>query len=1645
MEKPLFTPGEDKKSHPGPSSESSAGTQRASTPNGTLLSSIATTIKPPDPRLATPYTPSNHRACIVVIDTRPRPRRLSPLRPAHDEVQDRETHGIDAMDAQVIVDAVTAKLSAEPDGLAAEPEGIRSAATGTPNGIRSSPPMLAQDVLMAVDRPKPTAGDAGEKSDSEAETIVLPGKDGHSPSKTRKPIKHEDRSEDEEMRDAFTDSKSRGDSSRSDLNVGNPSMTTATSLGKRKRPKFGIGANDSAHLGNSSGLSSVPTSPVATTRSSLSKPAASDSEVSRSPSPRSRSRSTVRDKAKSVDRALSRRREYTTGSGDEDETELRTFGEQASSVTDHRTNRPKGGNDTNPRKRTRSKSPHGHSHKRSLSTQLPPKPSHGLSNKKKRIPAPLQSTEYHSDESSASGNSHPRSSRLRNLTAPITGDSAISPAKMPPHKKHVNSSGQTLLAIACGRNKLEVVKQRYGERPEDLNLADNAENTPLHTASLMGYEDVVKFLLSTGRCELDCVNSDRDTPLHDAVDNGHWEVVKLLLDAGANPAKPNLAGNKPRDLIDDDHKTEEGEDSDAREERLETNRQLKEMRVAIDAASAKFVGNRRGSEDHQMHGNGDGRMSLPRESPRQTPPANELQNFGLPNRKGTARSRMKTKESNLWTGYGVPELQSAASEGDLETISRVLGVNDNIDDARTLYNAARGGHDGAINLLFALGSFSSDPPELDGVPPDQCTPILAAIGKDSHLEVIKLFLGRPDFDPTRLINGETYHEIAKRRNGPYWQEEEQLLKEAFIAYKKSHKASPGKSRSPGTRRDGREPERDARRVPRSEDQQTPRTHKRSTSNPKTRENEPLKTQNRSTSIGQPKDGQNASKRGPGRPRKEGQPTSGAISDRETSPHAPPRQKSSQSRKSESDAAATSETEPAAKPRRKLVSGKEFRGERELEKQRRASFVSNASAASVKDKRERGPSDTKLEKLDGRASPGLARMGKNSGSAHHDRDQAASDKERARPHKRDDSKDRLSAIRGESPVKRARKSETPPRSGMQEVSPAYHLDGPQQKKQKLAGDATSGHQTDSSSPEYRPAVAKSILPRENTSVKSNSDAKSVTPRPSQKYSGASEYSRELHLDTTSTYPIKPGLSAPTSAPESNSRKLKESTEQRPSKDSRNERTTITKTKVEEEESFRQAQIQRGKREAEAEAIRQKTIAEERERVERERVERERVERERVEQEKIEREKIERDREARLAKERAEREAEETRQNEEKRQREEERRQREEADRKERQRLEEEERETRAMEQRQQLYLEQERRKKEEADRRHAAQAEQKRADQERAEKERREARLARLPMLLRWFDQAFDSPGGHQFAEIVPYFKRIVGYRYDTIRPEFTGQTVGREQWMLNTHAAILLGEQDLKLSRFSAWDRVSLSINQKKAIWSTHNSQFLLYDGLLPLRKALPRPEGSQNEIIQKNKSLFLDLDLFMVKVSEFMFIVPTIPHLRDVELKVEYRELQEPQTPDTVGQPQNLQKWRSDPETVAGQETIPAPKFYRNGDLVRQGRDMTRILKHPPPLDTFPRREGISRVHESDPDYEEQCRKQRLPGYRSSSTSSTNHPRSAEPHTNGMTPPRSDQSKSLNGGSPTRSSESDAHMINGLPNGISNGGSPPPPSSITE
>ncbi len=94
-----------------------------------------------------------------------------------------------------------------------------------------------------------------------------------------------------------------------------------------------------------------------------------------------------------------------------------------------------------------------------------------------------------------------------------------------------------------------------------------------------------------------------------------------------------------------------------------------------------------------------------------------------------------------------------------------------------------------MNLLMALGQADPDPPF--SVSNDHSSPILAAIGGE-NIKVVKLLVDQSmdRFDPTRRFKGETYYEIARKRRGPNWIEEEQILKDAYDSYMKNYKQLP---------------------------------------------------------------------------------------------------------------------------------------------------------------------------------------------------------------------------------------------------------------------------------------------------------------------------------------------------------------------------------------------------------------------------------------------------------------------------------------------------------------------------------------------------------------------------------------------------------------------------------------------------------------------------------------------------------------------------------------------------------------------------------------------------------------------------------------------------------------------------------------
>lgn len=111
--------------------------------------------------------------------------------------------------------------------------------------------------------------------------------------------------------------------------------------------------------------------------------------------------------------------------------------------------------------------------------------------------------------------------------------------------------------------------------------------------------------------------------------------------------------------------------------------------------------------------------------------------------------------------------------------------------------------------------------------------------------------------------------------------------------------------------------------------------------------------------------------------------------------------------------------------------------------------------------------------------------------------------------------------------------------------------------------------------------------------------------------------------------------------------------------------------------------------------------------------------------------------------------------------------------------------------------------------------------------------------------------------------------------------------------------------------------------------------------------------------------------MSDLLYTVPNIPHLRNVKLAVEYRELLESEE-QAVGW-KSAQKWKQDPGADRFFGFAPRSKYYVNGEMV--GEDVParhRTSKTPFPEARVPRR-GLVQVFPGDPDYERICLDQGL------------------------------------------------------------------------
>ncbi|KAG5914970.1 hypothetical protein E4U42_000216 [Claviceps africana] len=1467
-------------------------------------------------------------------------------------------------------------------------------------------------------------GQAVEDRDSDAETIVLPGKDGHSPSKARK-VRQEDKSESDG--DPFKGKSANGHAKvdhDGDKVAASASGIRPDEYARQKRLTVPVSAGSSATKNHrprhkdaaSSGLSSAPTSPphhrhqnplVGRRRSDAAQSSPSDSEIS---AQRPSKKTTLRDKLKSGERLPSQKRKSLKFDSD-DESDFRKARPPRTTSVGVDSGRHKHSRSSHQKHNNRdaSHSPPPPQHRRSTSFQLHSQlsSSNGPGSKKRR-PPPLQSTDYQTDESSNGDSAHPRSSKLRSLTTAAAADNNASPAKMGPHKKHLDAHGQTLLARACARGEYDGAKQRLRERPEDLNVADYAGNTPLQIAAINGCEDIVKLLIDAG-CNLDCVNYDKDTPLLDAVDNGHLGVVNLLLDAGVNPRKANVNGEEPIDRV-----TKDTDNAD-------------EIRAALMRAKKRAGERRRTSEDRHSHTDyPDARDSHAPDSPRHSPAA---ASGNTSRRSGTVRST-KTRNDLLYMPLDDKTLRQAAGRGDEETVARILQVKEGYDDPESMVAAARGGHDLVIQLLLGLGGANADPGPVTSLPAEFATPILAAIGQE-NIKVVELLLEQHGFDPTRRFKGETYYEIARRRQGTNWKEEEHLLKNAYDEYKRSHK-DMSKTKSPVGRR---ERERISRREDVMEEMKSTKRHLASESKEsglkrKLSKLDASSEKGRSNSRSNNKGDDEFRKKTPARPRKE---VSG-VSDRELSPAL----SHIKGRRPESDVAGMSSEGEAAKPRRKLISKGELRGERD--KQKRTSSHKEPSS----------PRENRGDDVSEKARPS---------ERYHDRAKALKRDESSKDcppsdgppkrHRTSMSPERPSDVDKEShevPAKRrrldadsheCRTKRIASEDGRQRKSSSSR-DGsvrptstPGQKERDgnskrdsdtrpLPSAASSGERPIHVKDEDVDVPMTDLVPNKAAETRDEAKAKLEAARAKSKASEEEVAAKARKAEEDQRRAEAEKLKK--KKKEEDDRRIEEGKKKRQQEEEAKKREEQEEAEAKKRKEQEEAETKKRKEQEEAEAKKRKEQEEAEAKKRKEQEEAEAKKRKEQEEAEVKKRKEQEEAEAKKRKEREERErlyasqreeevkrkrAEEEKRKEEQRRREEEKKKEEEKEKEEEQRKRREEEELKQREEKERKHREdEERRRKEQLQREAAEEARRQREEEERKERERRDrahreemerkraareaelkrireeqerVRLDKLPPLLQWLDK---HPG-LKTTVIADKFKNMLGVRYDTIRPAFNGTSEGREQWVLNTHVALLLGEKDLDLSRYTAWERVPVSRLAKITLWRTECPRYcLLSQNLWDLGRQLPGCYGdvaepsecdfrTKQQLIKAAWEKFEALDMFFVKLSDFLYTVPNIPHLRNLRLAVEYRELLESESQVPGWQP--TCKWKQDPGVERFHGFAPRRKYYLQGALVGEELPSVHQTSNTPfPENRVPRR-GLVQVFSDDPDYVRICMEQGL------------------------------------------------------------------------
>jgi ankyrin repeat protein len=116
-----------------------------------------------------------------------------------------------------------------------------------------------------------------------------------------------------------------------------------------------------------------------------------------------------------------------------------------------------------------------------------------------------------------------------------------------------------LVLSACGPAIFDAVRvgdtgkveSLLTEQPQQINARDDRGLTPLHSASIRGYKEVVELLIANG-ADVNARDNDGNTPLHRVTmavggyyRKDHKEIAELLIVNGANVYAKDQWGKTP--------------------------------------------------------------------------------------------------------------------------------------------------------------------------------------------------------------------------------------------------------------------------------------------------------------------------------------------------------------------------------------------------------------------------------------------------------------------------------------------------------------------------------------------------------------------------------------------------------------------------------------------------------------------------------------------------------------------------------------------------------------------------------------------------------------------------------------------------------------------------------------------------------------------------------------------------------------------------------------------------------------------------------------------------------------------------------------------------------------------------------------------